>query len=117
VESLIVWVDQHQVVRQMSMRTQQTSTADPLYFKKLKNGTYEVLVPSKAYLKQARTMAKAIARKLGKHGHVPVVVDPKLAGKVTRHVQDTTVSVTFSGFGQPQAISVPAHAVPQFGRG
>ena len=52
----------------------------------------------------------------GQH-HVTVGVDPKLSGKVTHHDVVTTVSIAFSGFGQPQVISVPAHAVPQFSRG
>jgi hypothetical protein len=117
VDSLVIWVDRHQVVHQMSMRTRQTSTSDPLYYKKFKNGDYAVQVPSKAYLKQARAIAKAIAGKLPKGKHVRVIVDPKLPGKVTHHVQDTSVSVTFSGFGQRQVIRVPAHAVPQFARG
>ncbi|HET7019008.1 MAG TPA: hypothetical protein VFI65_34135 [Streptosporangiaceae bacterium] len=116
VTSLVIWVDGHQVVRQMSIRTQHVSSSDPLYLKKVKRGSgygLEVVVPSKAFLPEAKAMAK----KLSKHYHVTVGIDPKLAHKIARHDVVTSVSVAFSGFGKPQVISVPAHAVPQFGRG
>ena len=117
VKSLVVWVDSHQVVHQMSLSTRHDTSSAPLYLKKLKNGNYEVLVPSKVYLKQAKAMAKAIGMKLGSGHHATVGVNPKLSGKVTHHDVATTVSIAFSGFGQRQVISVPAHAVRQFGRG
>ncbi len=116
VKSLVIWVDGHQVVRQMSIRTQHVSSSDPIYLKKFKRGSgygLEVVVPSKAFL----PAAKAMARKLRKHYHVTVGIDPKLAGKIAHHDLVTTVSVAFSGFGKPQVISVPKHAVPQFSRG
>jgi hypothetical protein len=34
-----------------------------------------------------------------------------------REVQVTALSVTFSGIGQPQHITAPAHAIAQYGRG
>lgn len=117
VKSLIVWVDGHHVVHQMALTTRHDTSSPPLYFKKLKNGNYEVQVPSKAYLKAARAMAKAIRRKLSDGHTATAVVNPKLSGKVTHHHTVTTVSIAFSGFGQPQVISVPAHAVREFGRG
>jgi hypothetical protein len=116
VKSLVIWVDRHQVVHQMSITTKHASSSEPLYLKKIKRGSgygLEVVVPSRKFLPEANAMAK----RLGKHYHVTVGIDPKVASKITHHSVVTTISIAFSGFGQPQVISVPAHAVPQFGRG
>jgi hypothetical protein len=114
VASLVVWIDRHNVVHQMSMRVTQHHTSDPLYFKKLTNGGIEVLVPSKAYLKEAR----ATARKLRKHYQpVTVRVDPSLTGTVRHYFYVTSASVTFSDYGKRQVITAPRHSVPVFSRG
>jgi hypothetical protein len=113
VDSLIVWVDAHQVVRQMSMHVRQTTTSMPLYLKKLKDGRFQVVVPSKKFLAEGR----ALARKLKAHYHVTVWIDPKLAGKIRHDALATTVSVKYSGFGQRQIITTPKHSTRQFGRG
>jgi hypothetical protein len=113
VEFLTVWVDRHHVVHQMSLRVKQYSTVDPIYFKKSKNGNLELLVPSKTFLKEARAMAK----KVRGHDHATVGIDPGLPATVHHHVQVAAVSVTFSGFGQPQVITAPRHAIPQYTRG
>jgi hypothetical protein len=113
VDSLIVWVDGHQVVRQMSMHVRQTTSSMPLYLKKFKDGSLQVVVPSKKFLAEAR----AVARKLSKKFHATVRVDPKVAGKIRHDALATTVSVQFSGFGQRQVITAPAHSTQQFGRG
>jgi hypothetical protein len=111
---LTVWVDRHNVVHQMSLRVTQHHTADPLYLKRLMNRTIELLVPSKAYLKEAR----AVARKMRKHyQHVIARVDPSLTGTVHQFFYVTSASVTFSDFGKRQVITAPRHAVPVFGRG
>src|SRR5262249_24450336 len=102
VKSMTVWVDGHQVVRQMWLGTEHASSSVPLYLKKFKNGSLEVVVPSKAYLK----VAKAMAQKLRRLYHVTVGIDPKVSGKIAHHDLVSTVSVTFSGFGQPQVIPV-----------
>ena len=113
VKSLTVWVDRHNVVRQMSLRVRQVTTTDPLYLKKFRNGTLEVVVPSKAYLKEARAMA----RKIRGYRHVTVTVDPSLSSTVRHDVLLASTSVTFSGFGKPQVITAPRHAIPQYSRG
>jgi hypothetical protein len=111
---LTVWVDRHHVVHQMSLRVTRHYTADPLTFKRFANGKIELLVPSKAFLKEAR----AIARKMRKHyKHVIARVDPSLTGTVHHYFYTTSTSVTFSDFGKRQVITAPRHAVPVFGRG
>jgi hypothetical protein len=113
VDSMIVWVDGHQVVRQMSLHVRQTTTTDPIYLRKLKDGSFQVVVSSKKFLKGA----EGVARKLGKHYHVTVVVNSKVTGKIRHDALATSVSVQFSGFGRRQVITAPAHSTPQFGRG
>jgi hypothetical protein len=113
VASLMVWVGPHHVVRQISLRVTQHHTADPIYLKKFANGDLKVLVPSKAYLKKA----KAMARQLRKHYHATAGVDPSLAGKVRHYFYVTSASVTFSDFGKRQVITAPKHSVPVYGRG
>jgi hypothetical protein len=113
VDSLIVWVDSHQVVRQMSMRVRQTTSTAPIFLKKFKNGSLEVVVPSKKFLAEAHAMAQ----KASKHHHVTVRIDPKAAGKIRHDALTTTVSLQFGGFGQRQVITAPRHSTPQFGRG
>jgi hypothetical protein len=113
VDSLIVWVDAHQVVRQIALHVRETTSTMPLYLKKLKDGGLQVVVPSKKFLAEAH----ALARKLGKHYHVTVRIDPKVASKIRHDHLTTTVSVQFGGFGQRQVIIAPKHSTPQFGRG
>jgi hypothetical protein len=113
VASLTVWLDRHNVVHQMSLRVTQHHTSDPLYLKRLTNGTIVLLVPSKAYLKEAR----ALARKMSKHQHTIARVDPSLTGTVHHFFYVTSASVTFSDFGKRQVITAPRHAVPVYGRG
>ncbi len=113
VKSLTVWVDRHNVVRQMSLSVRQVTTTNPVYLKKFRNGTLEVEVPSKAYLKEARAMA----RKIRGYRHVTVTVDPSLSSTVRHDVLLASTSVTFSGFGKPQVITAPRHAIPQYSRG
>ena len=109
---LTVWVDGHHVVHQMSLRITQNRTVDPLYLRKAKDGTISVVVPSKAYLKEARAMARKMRRE-----HATVSIDPSLSAAVQHHLQAAVVSVTFSGFGRTQAVTAPPNAVAQFGQG
>ena len=111
VASLTVWVDAHHVVHQMSLRI--TKTVDPIYLQKsVKNGTesIKIIIPSRAYLKEARAMARKM-----RHLHATVSIDPSRSTQ--HHLQGSDVSVTFGGFGQTQVIRVPANAVPEFSRG
>ena len=113
--SLTVWVDAHHVVHQMSLRITQNRTVDPIYLEKsVKNGTesIKIIIPSRAYLKEARAMARKM-----RHLHATVSIDPSRSATVQHHLQVSDVSVTFGGFGQAQVIPVPPNAVPQFSRG
>lgn len=116
VTSLTVWVDAHHVVHQMSLQITHNKTTDPIYLEKsVKNGKERltVVVPSRAYLKEAR----AYARKLSPRYDPKVRVDPSTSPTVRHDHLVTDVSVAFGGFGQAQAIPVPPNAVPQFSRG
>ena len=116
VTSLTVWVDAHHVVRQMSLQITHNKTTDPIYLEKsVKNGKERLtfVVPSRAYLKEAR----AYARKLARRYHAEVRVDPSTSPTVRHDHLVTDVSVAFGGFGQAQVIPVPPNAVPQFSQG
>jgi hypothetical protein len=114
VTSLTVWVDRHNLVHQMSLRVTQHHTADPIYMQKKANGAFRILVPSKAFLKEA----KAMARKMRAHyPHVTARVDPSLNGHVRHYFYVTSASVTFSDFGKRLVITAPKHSVPVFARG
>jgi hypothetical protein len=111
---LTVWVDRHHVVHQIALRVTQHHTANPMYVKRFANGKIELLVPSKAYLKEAR----AIAKKMRKHyKNVTAGIDASLTGNVRHYLDVTSESVTFSDFGKRQVIKAPRHSVPVFGRG
>jgi len=116
ITSLTVWVDAHHVVHQMSLQITHNKTIDPIYLEKsVKNGKERLtfVVPSRAYLKEAR----AYASKLGRRYHATVRVDPSTSPKVRHDHLVTDVSVAFGGFGQTQVIPVPPNAVPQFSQG
>jgi hypothetical protein len=108
-----VWVDGHNVVHQMRLQVEQTSTVKPIYLKTSPGGTLEVLAPNRAYLKEAR----ASYSKLRAHQHVIFRVDSNLPATVHHEVQVTSVSVTFTRIGVPQVITVPRHAAAVYGRG
>jgi hypothetical protein len=115
VTSLTVWVDAHHVVHQMSLQITHNKTTDPIYLEKsVKNGKERltVVVPSRAYLTEAR----AYARKLRRYD-AEVRVDPSTSPKVRHDHLVSDVSVAFGGFGQAQVIPVPPNAVPQFSQG
>jgi hypothetical protein len=108
-----VWVDGNDVIRQITLQAMQTSTAVPLYVKKSANGALELLVPSKAYLKEAW----ASARSLRGHGHLTVRVDPSLPATVRHNLQVTSVTADFTGIGVRQVITAPQDALPSYGQG
>ncbi len=110
---LTVWVDRQHRVHQISLRVTDHQTSSPMVFK-IAHGRTELLVPSKAYLKEA----KALARKMRKHyKHVSARVDPTLPSTVHHYFDVTSASVTFSDFGKREVITAPKHSVPVFGRG
>ena len=53
------------------------------------------------------------------HGAPRIIirVAPPGSGAGHREVQVTRLTVTFSGIGQPQRITAPAHAIPVYGQG
>ncbi|HMG61365.1 MAG TPA: hypothetical protein VK599_00305 [Streptosporangiaceae bacterium] len=111
VASLTVWVDAHHVMHQMSLRI--TKNVDPIYLEKsVKNGSerIKIIIPSRAYLKEAQAMARKM-----RHLHATVSIDPSRSAQ--HHLQGSDISVTFGGFGQAQVIPVPPNAVPEFSQG
>ena len=113
VARLTVWVDRQHRVHQISLRVTDHRTSNPMILKFAK-GRMELLVPSKAYLKEA----KAVARKMRKHyKHMSARVDPSLPGTIHHYFDVTSASVTFSDFGKREVITAPKHSVPVFGRG
>jgi hypothetical protein len=115
VTSLTVWVDAHHVGHQMSLRTTRNQTVDPIYLEKSsKNGIegIKIIVPSRAYLKEARTMARKM-----RDVRATVSIDPSRSATVRHNLLGADVSVTFGDFGQAQVIPVPPHAIPIFLKG
>jgi hypothetical protein len=111
--SLTVWVDRQHVVHRMSLQVKQTRTSYPMYFKKRQGGPIEIIVPSKAFLKQAM----AEASKMRRHQQVIVRVVRGLPARVHHHTTVTWVSVAFTAIGVPQVIPAPRNAVPVYSRG
>jgi hypothetical protein len=118
--SLTVWVDGHDVVRLMNATLRSATTewrgavakVGP-HVKGDSHGHPTILVPNRAMLKKYRA---ALAKKNPQH--IVVRIDHHLrAGTPHRVVQLSTVSVTFSGIGQPQHITAPRHSVGVYGRG
>jgi hypothetical protein len=118
--SLTVWVDGHDVVRLLnatlrSVTTEWSGAVIKLgpHVKGNSHGHPVILVPNRAMLKKYRaTLAKKNPE------HIVVRIDHHLrAATPHRVVQDSTLSVTFSGIGQPQRITAPRHSVGIYGRG
>jgi hypothetical protein len=109
VTSLTVWVDSHDVVRQMDASVRQ-NLHSYVGSKKDSRGRTVYLVPN-------QTIAKRLRDALARKGARGVVVRVRHGESVQHEVQVTAVSVTFSAIGQPQRISAPRHVVNIFGRG
>ena len=65
-------------------------------------------------------MAAALRAKLKRapaRQHMVIRIAPAGAGAPHREVQVTALTVRFSGIGQPQRITAPAHAIAQYSRG
>jgi len=116
VTALEVWVDGHGVVHRLSLTAETIHTVYPIgadNVRKTRNGRLTFTVPDKE-------MAAKLRAKLKKGPawqHWTVRIAPAGAGAPHREVQVSAVTVTFSGIGQPQRITAPAHAIDQFGRG
>lgn len=116
VTALQVWVDGHSVLHRLSLTAQTINTVYPTgsyNMRRTHNGHLIITVPNK-------TIAAALRAKLKKakpRQHMTVRIAPPGAGAPHHQVQVTALTVTFSGIGQPQRITAPAHAIAQYGRG
>ena len=116
VTALDVWVDGHSVVHRLSLTAQTTTTVYPPgteYVRHRAHGPLIFIVPNQAMAAQLR------ARLHKGHGNPRIIirVHPRLVAPPHHEVQVAAVTVTFSGIGQPQHITAPAHAIDQYGRG
>jgi hypothetical protein len=114
--SLEVWVDGHGVVHRMGLGFTVTTTVYPVKALNMRHkagGKIILTVPS-------QLMAGHIRAKLKKlNGSRPVIVRvaPAGSGAAHRETQVTSLTVSFSGIGQPQRITAPRHAIQQYGKG
>jgi hypothetical protein len=116
VTALEAWVDGRSVVHRLSLTAQAIHTVYPIgteNVRKTRHGRLIFTVPDQA-------VAAALRSKL-KRGpawqHWTIRVAPPGAGAPHHEVQVTALTVAFSGIGQPQHITAPAHAIAQYGRG
>lgn len=120
VTSLTVWVDGHDVVRLMDA-TLRLAAAPPSFAVRNSHGRQVIVVRDKATAAKLRAAlaAKARAARAANKSipHVTVRVAPHLRVAAHGAVQLTTVSVAFTGIGQPQHITAPRHSVSAFTRG
>jgi hypothetical protein len=115
VTALEVWVDGHDVVHRLSLTAQTINTVYPIgsyNIRRTRHGRLIVTVPDKAMA--AKLWAKL---KRSPARRMIIRVAPPGAGAPRHEVQVTALAVTFSGIGQPQRITAPAHAIAQYGRG
>jgi hypothetical protein len=116
VTALEVWVDGRSVVHRLSLTAQTVHTVYPIgaeNVRKTRAGRLIFTVPDKEMAAKLRAKLKrGPARQ-----HWTVRVAPPGAGAPHREVQVSAVTVAFSGIGQPQRITAPAHAIAQYGRG
>jgi hypothetical protein len=116
VTALEVWVDGHSVVHRLSLTAQTINTVYPASsynIRRTRHGRLIITVPNKA-------MAATLHAKLKKahtRQHMTIRIAPPGAAAPRHEVQVTALTVTFSGIGQPQRITAPAHAIAQYGRG
>jgi hypothetical protein len=116
VTTLEVWVDGRNVVHRLSLAAQTTSTVYPIgsySMRRTRHGRLIVTVPDKAMAAQL----KAKLKRAHTRQHMTIRIAPPGAGAPHHEVQVTALTVTFSGIGQPQRITAPAHAIAQYGRG
>lgn len=116
VTALEVWVDSHNVVHRLSLTAQTITTVYPPgteYVRHRAHGPLIFIVPNQAMAAQLRARLKK------GHGNPPIIirVHPRPVAPPHHEMQVATVTVTFSGIGQPQRITAPAHAIDQYGRG
>jgi hypothetical protein len=116
VRSLAVWVDRHGVVRRLSLTsvaTHKVWSVRAYNMRHKPHGPLIVTVPNKA-------IAAKLKGKLHRAPGAPRIIiriAPPGSGTSHREWQVTRLTVTFSGIGQPQRITAPAHAIPVYGQG
>ena len=116
VTALEVWVDGRNVLHRLSLTAEAAHTVYPIgtyNVRKTHNGRLIFTVPDKALAAALRTKLKRGPASQ----HWVIRVAPPGAGAPHREVQVTALTVAFSGIGQPQRITAPAHAIAQYGRG
>jgi hypothetical protein len=114
--SLDVWVDARSVVHRLSLTTSAIHTVYPAgsyNMRRTRHGRMIVTVPNKA----VAASLKAKMKKAPASEHITIRIAPPGAAAPRHEVQVTALTVTFSGIGQPQRITAPAHAIQQFARG
>ena len=114
--SLEVWVDGHGVVHRIGLQFEMISEVYPVSAENVRHRAHGPLiftVPNKAMAAQMRARMK----KAPHWERVVIRIAPSGSGAPHRQVQATALTVTFSGIGQPQHITAPAHAIDQYGRG
>ena len=114
--SLEVWVDGHGVVHRLSLTSEQINERWSVRAYNVRHrprGPLIFTVPNKAMA------AKLKGRLHRAHGAPRIIIRiaPPGSGAPHREVQVSRLTVTFSAIGQPQRITVPAHAIPVYGRG
>jgi hypothetical protein len=115
VTALEVWVDGRSVVHRLSLTAQTINRAYPIgaaNVRRTRIGRLIFTVPDKEMAANLR----AKLRRAPAWEQVTIRLAPHPAAP-RREVQVTALSVTFSGIGQPQHITAPAHAIAQYGRG
>jgi hypothetical protein len=116
VTALEAWVDGHNVVHRLSLTAQAINTVYPVgsyNMRRTHDGRLIITVPNKA-------IAAALKGKLKKSPSkqpMTVRIAPPGSAPPRHEVQVTALTVTFSGIGQPQRITAPAHAIQQYGQG
>ena len=114
--SLEVWVDGRGVVHRLSLTSEQISMVYSVSAENVRHrahGPLIVTMPNKA---MAAKMRAKLYRARGE-GRIIVRVAPPGSGSPHREVQVTTLTVTFSGVGQPQRITAPRHSIPVYSQG
>jgi hypothetical protein len=118
VTSLEVWVDGHGVVHRIGLEFKVITTVWHMSYLHQERGhkPIEIVIvqnnAAKRELEARMRLAKARAP-----FRVIVRVAPLQPDAAQRQVQLTTLTVTFSGIGQPQRITAPRHAIQQYGHG
>ncbi|HUB41182.1 MAG TPA: hypothetical protein VMA72_20255 [Streptosporangiaceae bacterium] len=113
--ALDVWVDARGVVRKMSLGFDQTLYPGTMSLRQLQRLPKSAKVIGLGKLdKQDRAHIRVLIRK--SDGKVVIEAEPG-GSAVKPQTQLTTVTASFLRIGQPQAIRVPAHAIPTYGLG